>query len=222
MSYILDALRRAQAERGRGSVPGLHTPAASVPQPVQQAPRSGGHRGAWPIAAVAVVAAGALAWLQFSPRTSSREPVVVAKAPEPATSTSTSAASIPAPAPAAEPASVAAPAPSTMPAPEPKPAPVFVDVTPPPPPPAPPVPATRRVEPAKPARQDAAKPPLPTPQEPAAAPVTAAAPAPAAPAAAAVAGPVYTMANLPPRCVSNCPTCNWPASPTRAIPNIAW
>ena len=24
MSYILDALRRAQAERGRGSVPGLH------------------------------------------------------------------------------------------------------------------------------------------------------------------------------------------------------
>lgn len=27
MSYILDALRRAQAERGRGSVPGLHTPA---------------------------------------------------------------------------------------------------------------------------------------------------------------------------------------------------
>ena len=30
MSYILDALRRAQAERGRGSVPGLHTPATPV------------------------------------------------------------------------------------------------------------------------------------------------------------------------------------------------
>ena len=27
MSYILDALRRAQTERGLGSVPGLHTPA---------------------------------------------------------------------------------------------------------------------------------------------------------------------------------------------------
>ena len=30
MSYILDALRRAQAERGRGSVPDLHTPATPV------------------------------------------------------------------------------------------------------------------------------------------------------------------------------------------------
>lgn len=31
MSYILDALRRAEAERGRGGVPGLHTQATPVP-----------------------------------------------------------------------------------------------------------------------------------------------------------------------------------------------
>ena len=31
MSYILDALRRAEAERGRGGVPGLHSQAVPVP-----------------------------------------------------------------------------------------------------------------------------------------------------------------------------------------------
>ncbi|MCS6944870.1 MAG: general secretion pathway protein GspB [Sutterellaceae bacterium] len=40
MSYILDALRRADAERERGSVPGLHTLslAAEVPSPAPPAP----------------------------------------------------------------------------------------------------------------------------------------------------------------------------------------
>ena len=31
MSYILDSLRRAEAERGRGGVPGLHSQAVPVP-----------------------------------------------------------------------------------------------------------------------------------------------------------------------------------------------
>ncbi|PJI99340.1 general secretion pathway protein B [Acidovorax sp. 69] len=43
MSYILDALRRAEAERGRGAVPGLHTQVVPVP-------------GAAPVAARSVVA----------------------------------------------------------------------------------------------------------------------------------------------------------------------
>ena len=40
MSYILDALRRAEAERGRGAVPGLHPPAVPVPGAVPVAGRS--------------------------------------------------------------------------------------------------------------------------------------------------------------------------------------
>ena len=40
MSYILDALRRAEAERGRGGVPGLHSQAVLVPgvAPVAERP----------------------------------------------------------------------------------------------------------------------------------------------------------------------------------------
>ncbi len=39
MSYILDALRRAQAERSRGDMPGLHTPAPSLAElPAARAP----------------------------------------------------------------------------------------------------------------------------------------------------------------------------------------
>ena len=65
MSYILDALRRAQAERGRGAVPGLHTPV--LPAPGTSPP--GPPRAAIPgwlavtgVAAVAALAAGAAWW----------------------------------------------------------------------------------------------------------------------------------------------------------------
>lgn len=53
MSYILDALRRADAERGRGGVPGLHTQATPVPgaSPAQRSSAS---------ASLAVVAAAVL------------------------------------------------------------------------------------------------------------------------------------------------------------------
>ena len=62
MSYILDALKRAQAERGRGSVPGLHTQSVTMPSAKETPERSSGNRGAWLIAGAAGaagVAAGA-------------------------------------------------------------------------------------------------------------------------------------------------------------------
>ena len=62
MSYILDALRRADAERERGNVPGLHTQPAPVPH------ADDGRAGrapawVWPAAGVAVAVIAALAWL---------------------------------------------------------------------------------------------------------------------------------------------------------------
>lgn len=62
MSYILDALRRADAERERGNVPGLHTQPAPVPH------ADDGRAGrapawVWPAAGVALVVIAALAWL---------------------------------------------------------------------------------------------------------------------------------------------------------------
>lgn len=82
MSYILDALRRADAERERGAVPGLHsqpaTPAPAAPSPV---PR----RGPWIVAAavLAVVALGGAVW--WSAQRPAAPAVVVAQAPAPAT-----------------------------------------------------------------------------------------------------------------------------------------
>ena len=61
MSYILDALRKADAERARGAVPDLHA------QPVLRssagtAPASGAQPWAWAAGAVAVTAVCGLAW----------------------------------------------------------------------------------------------------------------------------------------------------------------
>ena len=62
MSYILDALKRADAERERGHVPGLHT--HNVPP--EAAPR--GRKNGWIIGAVLALAAIAVAlaawWMQ--------------------------------------------------------------------------------------------------------------------------------------------------------------
>lgn len=62
MSYILEALRRADAERQRGAVPGLNTPGA--PPPAAEGPVLRG-RGplAWGLGALAVAAAAALGGL---------------------------------------------------------------------------------------------------------------------------------------------------------------
>src|SRR6188768_484130 len=110
MSYILDALRRADAERERGAVPGIHA------QPVP-AVSSGGGRApgrslpvAWIAAGAAVAVAGVLAW-QLSQR--SAGPTPVAQAPAPVPAPASAAAIAPAPAPAPAPAQAPAPARAT-------------------------------------------------------------------------------------------------------------
>ncbi len=57
MSYILDALKRADAERGRGAVPGLHT--RQLPNPNESHPAAPGARSAlWLGVAAALALAG--------------------------------------------------------------------------------------------------------------------------------------------------------------------
>ena len=141
MSYILDALRRAQAERGRGGVPGLHTPAVAASSAAEVPQSSGGNRLVWLIAAGAAAIALVLAWLQFSPKAS-------APAPTPPPAVVASAVVQPEPAPVPVPAPVPAPIPTPAPVAPPEPAPVVIDVTPPPPPPPPAPPVVPQAKPA--------------------------------------------------------------------------
>lgn len=60
MSYILDALKRADAERERGQVPGLHTHNMQPGAPAR--PHPGRPAAAWPLTAVAAAALGGAAW----------------------------------------------------------------------------------------------------------------------------------------------------------------
>lgn len=63
MSYILDALKKAEAERHIGQIPGLHVqPAAALPTPA--APKHNNKVLLLIIAAIALGAGGVLAWLQ--------------------------------------------------------------------------------------------------------------------------------------------------------------
>ena len=83
MSYILDALKRADAERERGTVPGLR--AQPVPGVTPESHGAHARLRAWPMIvagialAVAVIAAGAWVWRSLAG--SDRTPVVVAAAP---------------------------------------------------------------------------------------------------------------------------------------------
>jgi general secretion pathway protein B len=110
MSYILDALRKAEAERERGTVPGLHAqPAfAAGAAPGRARPTS---RVAVLVAVVGVllVAAAALPWFFMAGRSPSSPvaPVVATAAPAPAL----------APVPVAMPVPVPAPQPAPAPAP---------------------------------------------------------------------------------------------------------
>jgi len=101
MSYILDALKRADAERERGAVPGLH--ARQVIAPASQAAYSVQHRVGMTVAATLALAgiAATSLWIWQTPDASVRLAAV-----EPA------AAKPPAPAPLAQPA----PTPTTTPA----------------------------------------------------------------------------------------------------------
>ncbi|MFG6460277.1 general secretion pathway protein GspB [Roseateles sp. DXS20W] len=107
MSYILDALRRAEAdrERERGQVPGLHsaapaTGAATAARPRRWLP--------WAGAGLLLLAGiGAGSWWAGVPRDAALPPPPAAPLP---------AAPAPAPAPVAQPAPVPAPVPSAPPA----------------------------------------------------------------------------------------------------------
>lgn len=110
MSLILDALKRADAERSRGSVPGLHAqPLAGAPSPAARSRPAG-----WLALAAIVVAAllAALAWLLLArrePPAPAPTPVAQAAAPVPP-------APALAPPPLVQVPPVAAPAPAPVPA----------------------------------------------------------------------------------------------------------
>ena len=102
MSYILDALRRADSERERGAIPGLHTQAV----PVAAADAEADVRPSawkWLIVAAFVVLLGLVAWLWFGR----------AEAPEPAVPSALARPPLVAPPAAIAPVAAAAPPPLT-------------------------------------------------------------------------------------------------------------
>ena len=117
MSYILDALRRADAERERGSVPGLHTQPVPVTAADAPAPRGAPSPLLWGAGAFIVLAV-VIAWV-VSGSLELREPAAAvattvatapAVAPPPAP-----AAALPAPTPASPSITAAAPPPIVVP-----------------------------------------------------------------------------------------------------------
>lgn len=76
MSYILDALRRADAERERGAVPGIH--AQQVPAP---SPGSESRPWVWPVAGVGLLLLAAIAWQWMGSADEPPPPAVVALPP---------------------------------------------------------------------------------------------------------------------------------------------
>jgi len=124
MSYILEALKKAQAERQLGNAPTIHAPAPSY-----AAPRAG--QGvqrrylALGVGVVVVAAAVALLW----PRLAGEPPVQLATAVPPATAPATVPATAPVATPAPLTAVIPAPAAVVQPAPAPAPAPAPVTET---------------------------------------------------------------------------------------------
>lgn len=209
MSYVLDALKKAEAERHRGEVPGLHA-APSALGPAAPAARAPLHPVVWVAAGAVVVGLGVVAWRFGMTPSAAPSP---APAPVVATPTPTPApapiAAVPSPAPAPAPAPPpAAPPVAAVPAPR---APVPTAAAPAPRPVPAPVPApTAAIAPAAPPPVAATVTPRTAPS---AAPGTAsaavaAAPAPAAPAAAASAAEsrVLSIAELPPELRRELPT----------------
>ncbi|MBI2732469.1 MAG: general secretion pathway protein GspB [Aquabacterium sp.] len=161
MSYILDALKKADAERERGSVPGLHSqPLGQVDDDEDAAPRRPVPPAMWLVAGAGLCLIAVLSW-QLLSRPSAPEPVAataaVAEAP-PAQNT-----------PPAQPAPTVAPPVAEPPAPQP------TLAAAPPPTPVPPAAPVVREPPAR-AQPPAAQPPKPVAQ---AAPPTQAARVPA-------------------------------------------
>ncbi len=125
MSYILDALRRAAAERERGSVPGIHAQPAMLAEADGQAPRPA-RPGLWIGLASALVLLAVLGWWLLghdsappAPAPVLAVPALVSPAPAPAPPLAAApplvAAAPPAPVPAAPRASEPArPAPAKV------------------------------------------------------------------------------------------------------------
>ena len=140
MSYILEALKKAQAERQLGSAPTIH----ALPIQAAAAPHAAAGRTPWLIAGACVallVAGAAVMWwrtpAQPAPAVLAVQPVV---APPPVV-VAAAPAPVPVPVPVARPAPVAQPLPpKAAPAPAPAPAPVA--------PPKPPVPVAAAPAPA--------------------------------------------------------------------------
>lgn len=117
MSYILEALKKAEAERRSGNAPSLHTPHTLAP------PRAGGDWWRRPVVwatAVLLVVAGLAAWLW--PRQPSSPPVQIAAGPAqpaiPAAAPAAPATPAAPPPPAAVPPAAAVPAEPEKPAPK--------------------------------------------------------------------------------------------------------
>jgi len=111
MSYILEALKKAQAERQLGSAPTIHAPAQSYPTP---AAGEGGKRRyvALAVGGGVLLAGAALWWLrQDGGQLRSAPAVVVAQAPLSTLPAPVVSAPAPAPVPALVPVPVPAPAP---------------------------------------------------------------------------------------------------------------
>ncbi len=116
MSLILDALRRADAERERGNVPGLHTPQPTVPAAV---PGVGARTPALVLSVLAgaVLAGGVAAWWHWRQPGDAPAVVAVAVAPvaPPAPVSALVPAPVPVPSPSPAPAQVTAAAPVVAP-----------------------------------------------------------------------------------------------------------
>jgi general secretion pathway protein B len=105
MSYILDALKRAEAERSRGEIPDLHAqPLGDLPATVATTPGRG--RVAWLAGGLAaLLLGGAGGWWSSRDGTSPSAPVVVAlpgsaEPAQPASSVAATSAAVPAASPA--------------------------------------------------------------------------------------------------------------------------
>jgi general secretion pathway protein B len=128
MSYILEALKKAQAERQLGNAPTIHAPQAVTPAPAAAAASRRPLFVGLGAGALVVVAGALVLWRQTPAPAPAPKPVVQAAPPAPAApAPETLVVSAP-PAPAAAPAPVhereRAPAPTIAPAPAPAPAPV--------------------------------------------------------------------------------------------------
>jgi general secretion pathway protein B len=163
LSYILDALKKADAERERSAVPGLH--AHPQDDPAGRERREGGLP--WPAIAIGaiVLLAAALGWVLWSERGVRMPPLVAEAPPLPTTTAAPPATPAPAPRPApmpetpapqvAMPAAPPPPAPAPAPLPAPAPAPRLPAAVAAPPPVARVAPAPATVKPIAPAEAQA-------------------------------------------------------------------